>query len=77
MGRYPMNKSPELSNEFATAEAQKRFDAALRGARLVGPAPVKNMTPKKAKAQQRKEGKPAKASLSSGSSRASVKIERP
>jgi hypothetical protein len=35
--------------DFSKQEAQRRFEAALRGARLVGHKPMKSMTPKRAK----------------------------
>lgn len=56
--------------QYAPTEAARRFEAALCGA-FKGPAAPKTLTPKSVK------GKPAKASPSSGASRASAKTERP
>lgn len=42
-------KQPET--EFSDEEAQRRFEAALRGAREVGHEPMKNITPKRPKAK--------------------------
>jgi len=48
-------KSP--SSDYSDEEAQRRMDAALRGARIVGPAPAKSVTPKKPRAQTKKPKK--------------------
>jgi hypothetical protein len=46
--------------KFSNKETQKRFEAALRGARIAGPQ-HKIVTPKRAKAQRKKaKKKPAK-----------------
>lgn len=65
-----MNEADDLNQDFDQGEAQRRFEAALRGA-FKTPAQPKKVTSKKSK------GKPAKASPSSGASRASAKTGRP
>jgi hypothetical protein len=40
--------------KFNPEETQKRFEAALRGARIAGPKP-KSVTPKRKKVQQKKK----------------------
>ncbi len=59
------------SDDYSDEEAEQRFKSALRGARLVGNTSAKIVTPKKTK------GKLAKASPSSGASRASAKTGKP
>jgi len=44
---HPMN-----ANKYDPAEAQKRFEDALRGARIAGPKYKKSVTPKRRGAQQ-------------------------
>lgn len=58
------------TTDYSADEATKRFESALRGARLAGRASPKTVTLKKEK------GKPAKTSPSSGASRASAKTEQ-
>jgi hypothetical protein len=43
--------------EFSKAEAQARFEAALRGGLSTPPKPLKSMTPKRPKAQRRRKSK--------------------
>jgi len=43
--------------EFTKEEIEQRMHAALRGARISGPKPMKSMTPKRAGAQQSKRKK--------------------
>jgi hypothetical protein len=50
-----MSKPPE---NFSDEETQKRFTAALRGARIAGHKPMESLTRKKAK----KQSKPRKKS---------------
>ena len=52
-----MKKKEE--EQFSPEEAQSRFEAALRGARLVGPRPLKSLSPKP-KVAGRKPGKGGK-----------------
>ena len=42
---------------YSEQEAQQRFEAALRGARIAGHKPKESMTPKYAKAQRGKKAK--------------------
>jgi hypothetical protein len=44
---------------FSDAEARKRFEAALRGARIAGAQHKESATPKKRKAQRKKRKKSA------------------
>jgi hypothetical protein len=44
-----MTKKPEVL--FSDEEAQRRFEAALRGAREVGHEPMKDIPPKRPKAK--------------------------
>jgi len=46
---------------FGEKESQRRFEAALRGARVVGHKPMKGISPKRPKSQP-KPGKKSKAS---------------
>jgi hypothetical protein len=46
--------------KFTPEEARRRFEAALRGARIAGHKPMKSMTPKRTKAQLAKKKKPGK-----------------
>jgi hypothetical protein len=48
MSEPKINKSADV---FSDEEAQRRFEAALRGAREVGHEPMKNITPKRPKAK--------------------------
>jgi hypothetical protein len=48
------SKSPD---KFSARETQKRFEAALRGARLAGPQHKESVTPKRAKPQRKKRSK--------------------
>jgi hypothetical protein len=41
--------------EFSDREAQRRFEAALRGARIAGHKPMKSMTPKRSELQRKKK----------------------
>lgn len=43
--------------EFTPEEAKRRFEAALRGARIAGPQHVESVTPKRAKPQRKKRAK--------------------
>jgi hypothetical protein len=45
------------NEKYSEQEAQQRFEAALRGARIAGHKPKESMTPKYAKAQRRKKAK--------------------
>lgn len=45
------------SAKFSDAETQKRFEAALRGARIAGPQHVESLTPKRTKKQSKKKKK--------------------
>jgi len=47
---------------FSKKQTQERFEAALRGARLASPQPMKSMTPKRGNAQS-DVGKKRKAVL--------------
>jgi hypothetical protein len=47
-------KEPE---QFNPKEAQERFEAALKGARLAGHKPMESLTRKKTKAQPNKRAK--------------------
>ena len=40
-------------DSYSKTEAKKRFESALRGARLASPQPMKSMTPKRSKAQRK------------------------
>jgi hypothetical protein len=40
--------------EYSAEETQRRFEAALHGSRKIGPQPMKNMPPKRAKRQRPK-----------------------
>jgi hypothetical protein len=46
-------------DEYSEQEAQQRFQAALKGALNTPAKPLKSMTPKRAKPQPKKPGKPA------------------
>jgi hypothetical protein len=48
---------PEKSEKFTPAETQRRFDAALRGARLAGPKHNESLTPKRVRKQRKKRKK--------------------
>jgi hypothetical protein len=50
-----MSKPPE---KFSEKESQKRFEAALKGARLAGHKPMESLTRKTAKVQPKKRSKP-------------------
>jgi hypothetical protein len=41
------------TGQFTPEEARKRFEAALRGARIAGHKPKDSMTPKRKKAQRK------------------------
>jgi hypothetical protein len=47
--------------EYTEQEVARRFEAALRGARIAGPQHAKSVTPKKAKAQRVKAKKTKRA----------------
>jgi hypothetical protein len=46
-----MAKQPE---HYSEQESQRRFEAALRGARLAGPKHNESLTPKRVRPQQKK-----------------------
>jgi hypothetical protein len=46
--------------KYSDQETETRVQAALRGARRVGPKPMSSMTPKGVKAQRKKRRKKAK-----------------
>lgn len=43
---------PKSKDQFSKKEAASRFEAALRGARLAQPTPMKSMSPKRPKKQR-------------------------
>jgi hypothetical protein len=45
------------NEEFSEQEKRKRFESALKGARLAGHKPMESLTRKKAKAQPKKRQK--------------------
>jgi len=45
--------SKKQQKNYGKQEAQQRFEAALRGAKLAAPQPMKSMTPKRGKAQRK------------------------
>jgi hypothetical protein len=47
----------DKNEEFSPSEAKRRFEAALRGARIAGHKPKDSMTPKRPKAQRSKAKK--------------------
>jgi hypothetical protein len=47
----------KTANRYGAVEAQKRFEAALRGARIAGSLPRESLTPKRTKPQQKKRPK--------------------
>jgi hypothetical protein len=47
------------TGEFPAGVTQKRFEGALRGARIAGPQHNESVTPKRRKAQPKKKPKPA------------------
>jgi hypothetical protein len=53
--------------EFGDKETQRRFDAALRGARIAGPKPNETLTPSYIKAQRKKRKKAKSGRASSAS----------
>ncbi len=52
-----MPKTAQTSEQYSKEEAQRRFEAALRGARIAGPQHVESVTPKRAKPQRKKRRK--------------------
>jgi hypothetical protein len=46
-------------DKFTKEETERRFAAALRGARIAGPRHIKSVTPKKPKPQRKKREKKA------------------
>jgi hypothetical protein len=48
-----MADAEKKADQFSEAEKKRRFEAALRGARIAGPQHVENVPPKKAKRQQK------------------------
>jgi hypothetical protein len=46
--------------KFSAEESQKRFEAALKGARIAGHKPMESLIRKNAKSQPEKASKPAK-----------------
>lgn len=53
-----MNKKSD--EKFSERESQKRFEAALRGARIAGHKPMKEVPKKRAEPQGKAKKKPAK-----------------
>jgi hypothetical protein len=49
--------SDQKSTEYPKAEVQRRFEAALRGARIAGPQHQQIVTPKQTKLQRKKRKK--------------------
>jgi hypothetical protein len=49
--------SPKDGEKYPASEAQRRFEAALRGGLSTPPKPLKSMTPKRKKAQRAKREK--------------------
>jgi hypothetical protein len=47
----------KANERYPDDEARRRFEAALRGARIAGPQHAKSVTPKKGKAQRKKRAK--------------------
>jgi hypothetical protein len=47
------------SDQFSDDETKRRFESALRGARIAGPRHVESVTPKKPKPQRKKRDKKA------------------
>jgi hypothetical protein len=45
------------ANKFNSEEAKKRFEAALRGARIAGAQHKESVTPKRSKKQSKNRGK--------------------
>jgi len=45
-----------VAMDYTDKEAQRRFEAALRGARAVGHKPMKSMTPQRPKRQKKRKG---------------------
>jgi hypothetical protein len=52
---------PKSDQSFDKGEAKRRFEAALKGARIAGHKPMQSLTRKKTKAQSKKRGKPKAA----------------
>jgi hypothetical protein len=44
-------------DQYSQSEAKARFEAALRGARIAGPKPMKDISPKRAKPQHKRRKK--------------------
>jgi hypothetical protein len=55
-----MSDETRLSDEFSPAEARKRFEAALKGARIAGHKPKESLTRKKSKTPYKKAKKKSK-----------------
>lgn len=53
-----MPKKDAKDETYDAAEAQHRFEAALRGARIAGPQHVESVTPKRGKRQAATKKKP-------------------
>jgi hypothetical protein len=53
-----MNRK-SADDQFSEKEAQQRFEAALRGARIAGHKSMESMTPKRSKSQSKKRRKEA------------------
>jgi hypothetical protein len=49
-----MSDKTRSSDEFSPAEARKRFEAALKGARIAGHKPKESLTRKKSKTPHKK-----------------------
>ena len=47
-------------DQFSGREAQRRFEAALRGARIAGPQHKTSVAPKRKKAKRKADTRPAK-----------------
>jgi hypothetical protein len=52
--------SDKKDQDYSDEEAKKRFEQALRGARITGPKPMKDIPRKRSKKQRSEEKKPAK-----------------
>ena len=51
----------KTEDRYGEQEAQRRFEAALRGARLAGHKPMKSITPKRPKKQRKPRKRPNSA----------------
>jgi hypothetical protein len=55
-----MAKNRQSDDGYSKEEAQQRFEAALRGARIAGAQHKESVTPKRPKPQRKKREKPAR-----------------